>query len=310
MLDRSLGLGGSDAAAAVGVGRWRSQGELYLEKIGQLAPMMDTRATTWGRNLEAVVRKAYERQTGRRVRLYRDTLVHPEIPWMLANPDGWTRRRGEPVRIYEGKTANAYMAKEWGTPPHGQIPQEYLLQVQHYMAVTNAEVADVAVLIGGQDFRIYEIPRDDELIADLTVIEGDFWEHVLRREPPELAMSDHRFLDAAYPRPEIPTAEATPEILTLAAQVTAFNDQISLIEKALSEATAQIKAALVELGNPEIVNGDTFRITWRMEKGRISWKDVAERIGVPPQILEEHRSPEARRLRVHRKEGADDADED
>jgi hypothetical protein len=32
--------------------------------------------------------------------------------------------------------------------------------VQHYLAITAMPVADVAVLIGGSDFRIYEVPAD------------------------------------------------------------------------------------------------------------------------------------------------------
>jgi predicted phage-related endonuclease len=43
----------------------------------------------------------------------------------------------------------------------------------------------VAVLIGGQDFRIYRIERDEEKIQDLTEREAQFWQMVQQDQQPE-----------------------------------------------------------------------------------------------------------------------------
>ena len=51
--------------------------------------------------------------------------------------------------IFEAKTATAYKAGEW----EDTIPDEYQLQIQHYMAVTGYRGAYIAVLIGGNTFR-------------------------------------------------------------------------------------------------------------------------------------------------------------
>ena len=50
-----------------------------------------------------------------------------------------------------------------GEPGTDEIPDYYMTQVQHYLAVTGVKTADVAVLIGGNDFRIYTIEADEEL---------------------------------------------------------------------------------------------------------------------------------------------------
>ena len=58
--------------------------------------------------------------------------------------------------IFEAKTVSAFKAGEW----EDGIPDEYYLQVQHYMAVTGYQGAYVAALIGGNNFRWKLIHRD------------------------------------------------------------------------------------------------------------------------------------------------------
>lgn len=74
----------------------------------------------------------------------------------------------------------------WGEPGTDEIPDYYMTQVQHYLAVTGVKTADVAVLIGGNDFRIYTIEADEELQALLIERESEFWALVESRTPPDL----------------------------------------------------------------------------------------------------------------------------
>lgn len=74
--------------------------------------------------------------------------------------------------ILECKTANQYLLKEWEDE---EIPASYLLQVQHYLAVTGADRGYIAVLVGGQKFIWKEVPRDEELIEMIIQLEKDFW---------------------------------------------------------------------------------------------------------------------------------------
>ena len=54
------------------------------------------------------------------------------------------------------------------------IPDEYQLQIQHYMAVTGYAGAYIAVLIGGNTFRWKFVERDEELISMLIQFEHVF----------------------------------------------------------------------------------------------------------------------------------------
>lgn len=180
---RRTGIGGSDVAPILGLSKWATPLSVYMQKRGELGEQPENDAMRWGRYLEPVVRQAYADATGNEVRVLPDMIRHPVHDFMLANLDGFVSPVDGPRRVFEAKTART--ADGWGEPGSDQIPQPYLLQVQHYLAVTGFVVADVAVLIGGSDFRIYEVPEDRELQEMLVDAEADFWARVQRGDPPE-----------------------------------------------------------------------------------------------------------------------------
>lgn len=114
-------------------------------------------------------------------------LQHPKYTFMLANIDRYIMDNERGRGILECKTANEYFKGEWDGD---KIPEHYLIQIQHYLAVTGLEYAYIAVLIGGNKFRMKQIDRDDEIIDYLVKIESDFWHLVENEIPPEMDGSD------------------------------------------------------------------------------------------------------------------------
>ena len=115
---RKTGIGGSDAAASVGLCPYKSQLELWLEKTGRDAGLEKPDSTDtsepvyWGTVLEPIVAGAYARKTGRKLRRIHAVLQHPSHPFMLANVD--REIIGAPgVQILECKTAGEHGAKLW-----------------------------------------------------------------------------------------------------------------------------------------------------------------------------------------------------
>jgi predicted phage-related endonuclease len=98
---------------------------------------------------------------------------------VIGHPDGLVLEAG---RGWEGKTART--DRGWGEQGTDQVPQAYLIQVQHYMVLTALPVFDVDVLIGGQDERHYEVPADRELQEMIVEAEHDLWQRIQRGEPP------------------------------------------------------------------------------------------------------------------------------
>ncbi len=200
---RKHGIGSSDAAAAVGLNPYKSQLTLWLEKTGRDAdlPKPDPDDTTapvyWGTLLEPIVAASYTKQTGRKVRKVNAVLQHPDIPWMLANID--REVVGSPdVQILECKTAGEFGARLW----RDGVPEYVQLQVQHQLAVTGKQAADVAVLLCGQALKVYRIERDDGLITRLITLQERFWHYVTTDTPPPVDGSDSAAtaLQCLYPR--------------------------------------------------------------------------------------------------------------
>lgn len=182
---RRTGLGGSDAAAACGLSRWRTPLGLYFDKRGELDEQQDNDSLKWGRKLEPLILEAASEATGLEMREHKALIRSAEWPFAFVDLDGVVMEDGKPVGIVECKTAAWVKAEEWGAQGGDLVPQEYALQCQHAMAVTGMPFCILAVLIGGSQFRWYRLERDDALIAKLMRIEAAFWQRVVSGTPPE-----------------------------------------------------------------------------------------------------------------------------
>ena len=194
---RKTGIGGSDASVVCGINKYKSPVELWMEKTGQLPYQEAGEAAYWGTQLEPMVRTEFTKQTGIEVKQVKQLLQSEEYPFMQANLDGICEHPEHGTCIFEATTASAYKANEW----ENSIPAEYMLQIQHYMAVTGYKGTYIAVLIGGNTFKWKFIKRDDEMIAMLIRLEADFWEHIKSNTPPPLDGSDAsaKFLSDRFP---------------------------------------------------------------------------------------------------------------
>jgi predicted phage-related endonuclease len=113
-------------------------------------------------------------------------LQHPEYPFILADIDGLTTDDNGDPAILEIKTASEYKRDEWLEG----VPTYYKTQVQHYLCVTGVSKAYVAVLIGGNTFRVYEVDADPEIQQMLIAVEKNFWNMVTNMIRPDIDGSD------------------------------------------------------------------------------------------------------------------------
>lgn len=257
--ERSKGIGGSDAGAILGLNKYRTAFELWLEKTGQVEPVeIDNEAIYWGNEMEAVVAKEFEKRTEKKVRRTNFMYSHPEYPFIKANVDRMVV--GESA-LLECKTASAYLAKEWESD---EIPATYLVQVQHYLGVTRKEKGYIAVLIGGNRFIWKEIERDEELINMIFEAENNFWEkHVLGGVAPELDGSSaaEKYLKEKYERAEKDKEVVLPgEYKELLLQYEKIKSDEKLVKTAKTEIENKIKA---ELKDAETGITDRFLVTWK-----------------------------------------------
>lgn len=167
---RGQGIGGSEAAIIVGMNRWKSPFQLWLEKTGETEPedLSDNEFVYWGTVLEQAVANRFTELTGKRV-TRRGMLQDEDVPFFYANVDRVVV--GENAGL-ECKTTNAFNKDEW---EGDNVPDAYYCQCQWYMGVTGAEKWYIACLIGGNKFVWKEVARNEEDIAALREAAEEFW---------------------------------------------------------------------------------------------------------------------------------------
>lgn len=190
-------IGASEAAAVLGASNYMTPLELYYRKRGELPEVTETTPMRVGKALEPIVRELYQEQTGNRVVCDQWLLVSKAHPFMAATLDGAVEGTS---RLVELKTAHPRSSGEWGEPGTDEVPVSYLLQVQHQMIVAGAEAADIAVLIGNADFRVYTVPRHDVLCERIIEAEAEFWEAVKTGKPPKEQPTDAAVLARIAPK--------------------------------------------------------------------------------------------------------------
>ncbi|MBP9778166.1 MAG: YqaJ viral recombinase family protein [Rickettsiaceae bacterium] len=181
--ERKNYLGGTDLASVVGLSPYRTALDVYLDKTSDNITEETSPAMRWGTLLEDIVAKEYAEVTGYNLEIEPNVLYHPEYKFLGANIDRWADNK---KHVLECKTAGFTKTKEWGEEGTDQIPESYLVQVALYAAICDVPKVDIAVLIGGQDFRIYTYARNRELEDKLIKIACNFWyNHIEKRIPPK-----------------------------------------------------------------------------------------------------------------------------
>lgn len=239
---RRQGIGGSDIAAIAGVNPWETALSVYLRKTGELPEKEETEAMYWGRVLEDLIAQEYARRHPEvRVRRINAVLQHPEVPYFLGNIDREIRRKGDPPAILECKTTSAWQGGRW----RDDVPDHVMCQVQWYLGITGYPTAVVAVLIGGNEYREFEITRDDEIIGYLHEIGKRFWEeHVIPRVPPAPEATDLETVEAMHPTSNGETIDLPPDALTILAEYDAAKEAEKAARQRREGAEAKLKALL------------------------------------------------------------------
>lgn len=173
------GIGGSEIAAVFGLSPFCSAYELYMIKRGEAPPKPDTEPMRWGRVLEDAIAGEYAARTGRTVEKIPDLYQSPEFPFMFSSLDRTIVGEDRGPGVLEVKSLSGFTKLDDGLP-------EYIwLQVQQYMLVRVWGWADVAMLLGGQNYQCRGVEPDAE--AHEMMVDGarEFMRRVELGDPPK-----------------------------------------------------------------------------------------------------------------------------
>ena len=265
---RNDSIGGSEAAAIIGMNPWKSAYTLWLEKTGQSQQedISDNECVHFGTILEQVVADEFCRREGKKVRkcgLFRSN----KYPFMTASFDRLLV--GEDAGL-ECKTSNAFKREEWD---EGEIPPNYYVQCQHYMLVSGLPRWYIACLIGGNHFVSWVVERNDDDIAALEQAEIAFWDKVQRHIMPEVDGSESSTdsLKKMYKGGQAEPVMLPQESMDLLKRL----DELKALKADIDSQTKDIQNKLCAmLGDNEIGiigEGDNERkITWKTVNGRVT----------------------------------------
>ena len=189
--ERKNYLGGTDLSSIAGLNPYRTALDVYLDKTSDDIACETNAAMRWGNLLEDVIAKEYSEVIGQTIAIEPNTIYHPEYKFLAANIDRWV---GDKEYVLECKTAGFTRCKEWGELGTDQIPESYLIQCAYYASICDVPKVDIAVLIAGQDFRIYTYHRNKDLEDKIIKIGVNFWHnHIEKRIPPKCVSTRDTF---------------------------------------------------------------------------------------------------------------------
>ena len=240
---RGIGIGGSDIGAILGVNKYKSAIDIYIDKT-EGKKQDGNRFTHFGHKLEKVVFEEFqERHSNMKCYTVPYTIQRGVC---VANVDGMVY---DPVKdkygVLELKTTSAYNKDEW---TGDTVPQSYYAQVQHYLYVTGLSFAYIACLVGGNDYKEFYIERSLEDIDYIQVKATDFWKnHVMKKVPPMLDGSDSysKYLLEKADKENEEVIELN-ELNAKAEEIKALDEQIKNLEQQLELKKQEI---ILELNN-------------------------------------------------------------
>jgi predicted phage-related endonuclease len=278
----------SDVAIVCGEGAYASAAELYAEKKGLRPPLIDTAVLQRGRWTEASCFEALaeNRPTWdiKRAKIY---LRDPELR-LGATPDGFAidpEREG--IGVVQAKSVARYtFRRTWMLDPddsvdYGEavVPEYYRLQTLTEAMLANAAWACVAVIVTSEfdmEFRLFDVPRDDEIEDRIKYNVLKFWHDYLDPGimPPFDPQRDERLVRLLYPKDTGTTVDLTGDNRALA-----LTEDFIMKQAGAKRLTAEIEEIRTELQGK--LGENTFGLL--ADGRRLSWRThVRKGYTVPP----------------------------
>jgi len=278
---RQSGIGGSDISAIMGFNPYKTAYDLYHDKINDVVADAQSDAAYWGTILEDVVAKEYALRNDCKVQKVNYMIRHPEFDFALANIDravinpsisGNVRLKDGKLttnKLLEVKTASEYMKNVWGDEASDHVPDNYNLQCQWYMGITGVDECDLALLLGGNKYRQYNIKFDAELFEIMIDEAQNFWvNHVLARiepTPTTLANAKQKYATST-PDSVLNIAFDDDAVIAVVDRYIELKEQENELKEKLEQAQTDV-INLIEDNEALTIDGELV-MTYKAQKGR------------------------------------------
>lgn len=197
---RNNRIGGSDAAAIIGLNPYMSNVDLWEIKTGrkQQEDISEKSYVKYGTEAEKYLRELFKLDHPEYCVFYEENnmFLNDAYPWAHASLDGWLRDKDDHTGIWECKTTNilnSHQKEKWDN----RIPDNYYCQILHYLMVTEFQFVVLKAQLKydyGDDVmcvtKHYRIERTEaeQDIRYLAEKEKEFWECVREDRKPALIL--------------------------------------------------------------------------------------------------------------------------
>lgn len=263
--ERRGSLGASDTPAVLGLSPYATRLEVFQSKMGLDRPF-DPVLGFIGHASEVIIAEWVEKFSEKRgVKLDAAFMARSiEAPWLHASFDRVSYNPDGRLVTWQFKTAHFYAGHHWDEG----VPLDIQAQVQQEIFVAGTMGAWVVVWIGGREFRMFWIDRDDEFIHDYLLPETHkFWyEHVETKTPPEPTVLGE--LAAAYPTKPGSVTQGSETVLEAVDRRSVL---LSDIKAQQDEADALTLAIGKYMQDAEtLMDGERRVLTFKTQSGRRS----------------------------------------
>lgn len=269
--DRTLGIGGSDVPAILGLSRYRSALHVYLEKRKELPgeeEKWNEQGKMFGTRCEDIACKLFSEKTGRKIRKPGQTYIAKGYPFIRGNIDRlqWdvTRPTDRIRGVLEAKWLDASQYSVW---TKDGVPEGYYLQLQSYLLCTGLQWGSFVVVFGGNKLEFFDVERDEALIVRLIEVEVEFWDRVQTGRPPDLSFDElgKALLTRLYPK-QVPGKEMIlddEEATAKARRLFALQDTVKARQQSLLELEVWFKDKMGDAEKLLVPTVATF--TWKAQ---------------------------------------------
>lgn len=256
-------VGGSDISAITGSNRYKSVVDLFIDKTAPTPiDIEDNLRLFLGREVEPIVAKLYEMESGNTVVNDYKMRLHQDYDFIGANVDR-VIQSGEGPGILECKTADPFAVKNWTD----EVPLMYYEQLQWYLGIFGYEWGAIAVLEGFNDFNYHSYPFDKDYFEFMVNEAVKFWvNHVETGIAPEPRDGDD--VVKLYKRSKPKALEADDDLVNKINVLSSFKKDIKKLEETATEIEDEIKKEMKDCDSVKDVDGNVI-LTWKSSEKRI-----------------------------------------
>jgi putative phage-type endonuclease len=261
LAERQQGLFSTDAAPALGLSKYRSPVQVWMEKIGEPMPFEESEAMKMGHIMQPVIARLYEDRQQVRVKdLQGVTVWSKDHPFMGSHFDYVTESNNV---LVECKNFHPARMKEFGEDGSDEIPMDCLVQVVHEAICFGVTRVDLAVLFGGQTFRVFPITVQPDTVDMLVAREESFWKRVVEKNAPDPI--DPEETRRLFPKDNGLTVIASTDVLNAARQLSQITEQIKQAEELKARLQTVIQTGMGPASTIAAASGDVIA-TWKRAK--------------------------------------------